>query len=115
MSIYDRLNNTATSLITKYGRPLVFTKVTLGAFDPATGTSPETSTTYTANIVKDQFNTFERSDSSIQVDDLKLIGEVATYAIDDTVSIESQDYRLVRVDPIKPGPTVVAYELQVRK
>ena len=115
MTFYSRMNETATRMITKYGRVLTFTHIELGVYDPETGTSPETATTYTANIVKDEFSSFERNDSSIEVNDIKLIGEVASFAIDDTVSIESEDYRVVKVNPIKPGPTVVAYELQVRK
>lgn len=118
MSVYARLNNTATRLIANYGRSFTFTRVTQGAYDPITGTAPETSSTFTANAVKDEFSSFERNDSSIQVDDIKLIAESSgsiDFKVDDLVEIEGLDYRLLRVNPIKPGASVVAYELQARK
>ena len=116
MSFYGNLrDNVATKLITKYGALHTFTRSEPGAYDPASGTRPQALTTYTANMVKDSYNAFERGDSNIQVGDIKIIAEVATFEINDTVSVDSQDYRLVNVNPIKPGPTVVAYELQARK
>lgn len=119
MSIYTRLNATATRLVEKFGSELTFTRVTKGTFDPATGSSSgDTTQTYTANAVKDTFSQLERSDSSVEIGDIRLIAETATfgpYAVDDLVAIDGFSYRLVNVDPIKPGPTVVAYELQARK
>lgn len=118
MSFYENLrDNTATKLITQYGRAHTFTRVTYGAYDPVSGTSEETSATFTANAVKDEFSAFERNDSSIQVDDIKLIAEAVTegFLIDDAITVESEEYKLTRVNPIKPGAVVVAYELQARK
>ena len=119
MTFYTNLrDNTAAKLIKKFGRLHTFTRVTYGAYDPATGTSAETTATFTANAVKDEFSAFERNDSSIQIDDIKLIAEASdliTFEIDDSITIESQEYKLTRVNPIKPGATVVAYELQARK
>ena len=110
-------DNTATRLITRFGREHTFTRVTYGAYDPVSGTSPETSATFTANAVKEEFSAFERNDSSIQVDDIKLIAEAVSdgFEVDDSITIESEEYKLIRVDPIKPGPTVVAWTLQARK
>lgn len=109
-------DNTANKLIQRFGRLHTFTRVTYGAYNPATGTSAETSTTFTAYAVKDEFSAFERNDGSIRIDDVKMIAEASgSFEVDDCVTIESQEYTLVRVNPIKPGDTVVAYELQVRK
>jgi hypothetical protein len=110
-------DNTATKLIARFGRLHTFTRVTYGAFDPATGTSAETSATFTANAVKEEFSAFERNDSSIQVDDVKFIAEAVSngFEVDDSITIESQQYKLTRVNPIKPGAVVVAWELQARK
>lgn len=115
MSLYSRLLSTSTNLIERYGVEYTFTKVTAGAFNPATGTVSSTSSTYTAYCVRDSYSAYERQDGSVQIDDIKLIAEVAAFAVDDTVSIDSSVYRVVRVSPIKPGATVLAYELQVRK
>lgn len=119
MSAFDYASlrdNTATRLIKKFGRRHTFTRVSYGAYDPATGTSAETESAFTAYAVKDDFSAFERNDSSIQIDDIKLIAEASgAFEVDDLIDIESQDYRIVRVNPIKPADVVVAYELQVRK
>lgn len=116
MSIYKRLNSTANRLIKDYGRSFTFTRITQGEYNAASGEMPETTSTYTANAVKDSYNSFERGDSSIQVNDIKLIAESSgNYNLDDLVLIEDQQYRIIGVDPIKPGATVVAYELQARK
>ena len=118
MNFYERIrDNTATKLIAKYGSRLTFTRIERGEYDPATGSSPETRTTYTARAVKDSFSVHERNDSSIQIDDIKLLVEAVDegFRVSDLVSIDSQEYKIVRPNPIKPASTVVAYELQVRK
>lgn len=119
MSFYENLrDNTATKLITKYGRAHTFVRVTEGVYDPTSGTTVgDTETTFTANAVKDEFSAFERNDSSIQIDDIKLIAEAVSngFEVDDSITIESQQYKLTRVNPIKPGAVVVAWELQARK
>ncbi len=118
MSFYESLrDNTATKLITQYGRSHTFTRVTYGAYDPLSGTSAETEATFTANAVKDDFSAYERNDSSIQIDDVRLIAEAISegFLVDDAITIESEEYKLVRVNPIKPGAVVVAWELQARK
>ncbi|MFW0776356.1 MAG: hypothetical protein ACN2B6_01370 [Rickettsiales bacterium] len=110
-------DNTATRLITRFGREHTFTRIIDGDYDPASGTSSQTETTFTANVVKEEFNAFERSDSSVQVDDIKMIAEAATdgFQVGDLVTVEGLEYSLTMADPIKPGPTVVAWNLRARK
>ena len=116
MSVYSRLLSTADRLIAKYGVQYTFTTTVQGAYDPATGSpGSTTSTTYTADCVRDEYSTFEKNNASVEVNDIKMIGEVAPYILDDTVTIDSDVYRIVSIDPIKPGPTVLAYMLQLRK
>lgn len=118
MSFYENLRDgTANTLITQYGSEFTFTRVTEGTYDPATGDSTgDTTSTFTSYAVKANFSAGERSDGSIQVNDVKLIALAAGgFLVDDLVSIESEAYRIVNVMPIKPGPIVVAYILQARK
>lgn len=118
MSFYENLrDNTAAKLIKKYGRQHTFTRVTKGSYDPVSGTTTgDTQTQFTAYAVKEDFSAYERNDSSIQIDDIKLVAEASgSFEVDDQITIESQEYKLVRVNPIKPGAIVVAYELQARK
>ncbi len=110
-------DNTATRLIMRFGREHTFTRITKGAYDPASGSSSKTESTFIANAVKEEFNAFERQDSSIQIDDIKLIAEAVAegFEVNDRITIESQEYKLTMADPIKPGPTVVAWNLRARK
>lgn len=118
MSFYENLRDgTANKLITKYGREFTFTRVTKGAYDPATGnTSGDTSVSFSSTAVKSDFSAYERNDSSIKIDDVRLIALASgAFLVDDFVTIEGEEYRLIRVDPIKPGSIVVAYTLQATK
>lgn len=118
MSFYENLRDgTANTLITKYGRSFTFTRVTKGTYDPAIGsTTGDTSATFTSYAVKADFSAYERNDSSIQIDDVRLIALASGgFLVDDFVTIEGEEYRLIKVDPIKPAAVVVAYKLQARK
>lgn len=116
MSLYPRLYNTALRLLQNYGVEYTFTHITPGAYDPATDTdAPGTSTDYTAYCVRDQYSVLEKADSSVEVGDISMIATVANFDVDDLVEIDSEDYRIVNVEPIKPGPTTLAYILQLRR
>lgn len=110
-------DNTASTLIARFGRSHTFTRITKSVYDPASGTSSKTESTFTANAVKEEFNALERQDSSIRVGDVKLLAEAVTegFEVNDRITIQSQEYKLVMADPIKPGPTVVAWNLRARK
>lgn len=101
-------------LIKELGVKYTFTHTTQGAYDPATGTTTDTISTYTAYAVRDEFSAYERNDSSIAVGDIKMIGESANYAVDDTVTIDSIVYKIMRAAPVKPGATTMVYNLQLR-
>ena len=118
MSFYENMrDNVATKLIQKRGDTHTFTRKIRGEYDPLSGSSTDTSKTYTAMAVKTEFSAYERNDSSIQVDDIKLLAEVADteYNQGDEINIDGANYELIKVTAIKPGPVVVAYKLQARK
>lgn len=115
MSFYSNMATTALRLLTKYGVQHTFTTYSVGAFDPNTGTRTETPSNYTAYAVKDVYTTLEKGSSAIKEGDIRLIAEAANYSIGDTLSLDSTTWRIMGVDPIKPGDTVVAYFLQIRK
>jgi hypothetical protein len=48
---YTPLNQTATRLITTFGRDVTFTRQTQDAYNPATGVTSNTSSTYTKKCV----------------------------------------------------------------
>lgn len=104
------------ALIQEFGKEYTFTHVEPGTYDPATGTTTgDVTTTFNAYAVRDNFTIADRTDSDIQQDDVKLIAEWASYAVDDTVSIDGESYRIINSMKVIPGDTGQIYELQVRK
>jgi len=115
VSFYTNLQTTATRLLTKYGQSYTFTTYTQGAYDPGTGTNSVTTSTYSKKGVKTNFSKFERTNTAIQKGDMRFIVETGTYAVGDTVSINSEEWRIMDAEPIEPGATNVIYILQLRK
>lgn len=115
MSFYTNMAATALRLLTKYGEELTFTTYSVGAYDPNTGTRTETPSNYTAKAVKETYGILEKANSAIKEGDIRLIAEASTYAVGDTVTVDSQVWRIMAVDPISPGDTDVAFFLQIRR
>ena len=105
---YSRLAGTAISLIDRFGRDAVLTKLsTTGGYDP--GDSSETE--HPVRIVAWDYQQRERDGTLVQENDRRLIMNAA-------VEPESQDMIegmvIVNVEAIRPGPVALAYILQVR-
>ena len=66
MSFYeDMRDNVATELIQEFGATHTFTRKVPGEYDPLSGSSTDTSKTYTAMAVKTEFSAYERNDLSL--------------------------------------------------
>ena len=114
---YSGLAGTVTGLITKFGVAVTFTRPTTGAFDPILGDAAGSPTTYTGIGAKFNYKAREINGTLIQAGDIKLIcNALATApAIDDRVTLDGVDYRIINITSVKPADTIVAYFLQVRK
>ena len=110
---YTALAETALKLITDFGQTLTFTRTTEGPFNPSTGKAAVTETTYEKKVAVTNYASGDFNDIILQ-GDLKLVCESYAYSTDDTVSIDSKDYSIIRIDQIKPAATEVAVILQVR-
>jgi hypothetical protein len=115
MSVYDRLQATATRLLTNYGVLTTFTRSTKGSYNPLNGTHSVTNSTYDKYIVKDKWSFTERADSSIEEGDIKYIAEQGAYEKGDTLTVDGDVYRVFMIDPITPAETNCAVILGVRK
>ena len=111
---YPSLAATAVSLLTDFGQDVTFTSKTEGAYNKSTGQYGTTSANYTKKAAVTGYKSNEFNDI-IQQGDLKVIAESYTYALGDTVAIDSEDYRILDIKQIKPAGTEVAVVLQVRK
>jgi hypothetical protein len=109
------LQSSSTTLLKKFGRQLTFTRKTDAAFDPATGTKTQTTTTFTKFACVFDYTAQEIALDNIQVGDRRVLAEGHGYLVGDTVTLDSQVYRIIAVSNIQPAGTVVACNLQVRK
>lgn len=112
---YLGIQSTAQSLLTKFGQQLTFTRVTKGAFNPNTGTTSDTSATFTKYGCAFDYTDAERADQTIQEGDRRILAEAHDYKVGDKVSLNSEVYRIIAISEIRPAATIVAVNLQVRK
>lgn len=113
---YAPLQSTATRLIEKFGRDLTFARQTQGAYNPATGQTSNTGSTFTKKCVVSDFSDMSNTTQGVEVmGDVKLLALNGDYVVDDTVTIDGSVYRVVDVKEIKPSETQMYCELRVRK
>jgi len=112
---YTPLQSSAGRMIEKFGQSYTFTRVTDGAYNPATGKTSTSSATYTKNACVFDYSEADLAEGTILRGDRRLLVESGEYQVGDTVAIGSDVYRVVSVAEIKPAGTVVAANLQVRK
>ena len=112
---YTALQSSAGTLLQRFGRELTFTRTTDGTYAPNTGTVTTTSSTYKKYACVFDYSDTERGDTNIQIGDRRVLAEGHAYQVGDTVSIESEIYKVVAVANIQPAAVVVACNLQVRK
>lgn len=115
MTIYTTLKNTADRLTKKFGVKYTFTRYTDTGYSTTTGAVTRTTTTYTSYCVKQDYTQSERASEAIQEGDVRLIAQDATFAIGDTVTIDSDVYKIVNFVQSKPGSTSIYYEIQLRR
>lgn len=112
---YAPLQKTAQSLLAKFGQELTFTRTAKGTYDPGTGTTSDTVSTFTKNGVLFDYRDADSDGQTILAGDRRLVSEAHDYEVGDTVSIGSDVYRVVSVSTNQPGDTALVSELQIRR
>lgn len=112
---YTSLSNSAASLLEKFGVEYTFTRTTKGAYNPATGRTSDSSSTFTGYGCLFDYSDADRTDGAVLQGDRRILAEAGTYEVGDQVAIGSDSWRVVSVSDIAPSGTVVASNLQVRK
>lgn len=112
---YTALQTSAGTLLQRFGRQLTFTRTTDGSYDPNTGTTSPTTANYTKYGCVFDYTDAERGETNVEAGDRRVLAEGHAYQVGDTVSLDSEVYRIVSVSNIQPAGTVVACNLQVRK
>ena len=118
---YSASQATATWLLTKFGRNVTRHSYTVGAYDPATGSSTATSTDSTriAAVLdySDQSRSGERyvrGNLVIASDKKLLLDGTGPAAVTDEYTVGSERYSVVSVKEINPAGTSVMYEIHAR-
>lgn len=117
----DEMVPLALELITEFGKSVTFIKVTLGAYNPATGEAAETGTTDYTQLVSPPSPFEERwvDGELIKKSDVYVLiaasGLTFTPSTDFAVTIDTISYRVIAVEPIYSGESIAVYRLQLRK
>ena len=112
---YSPLSTTAKNLITNFGQSVTFTRFSSINYNPASGVASSSTSTYSSQIVLfDQIKN-EDGDTNMQIKEFPASMHSTTAPkIGDTATINSEKLRIVEINPIQPGSSVVYYELRLR-
>lgn len=117
MSFYTKLQATATKLLTSKGQLCTLRKQTSGAYNPATGTSTQTTAdTFIVGVLLNYNKSLtSQPDSLVLATDRKaIIQGTVNPDVDDLLIFNSVSYRIVAVKTLNPAGTTVISECQVR-
>lgn len=112
---YGPMAASAARMLTKFGKQYTFTRTAKGAYNPASGTTSDTSSTFTGYGCLFDYSSADRVDGAVLQGDRRLLAEGKGYQVGDTVAIGSDTWKVISVSEIAPAGTVVAANLQVRK
>lgn len=121
MSLYTELRSTAGRLLTSYGQSMTLTKRASGAYNPATGASTVTETTYTVRGAVFDYSggAYKLAPMLIQAGDRRALVAADGLSVApepaDRLTIAGAIWSIVTVTPTDPGGTAVVYECQVRR
>ena len=121
MAFYDEMAALALEMITEFGQPVTIRAITVGEYDPDTGTAPpDTVTEQTAQgILLDYTGQEFQNNSLIKQGDkkLKIAAKALAWAPDllNKVIVQGRIWSIVPpLKEINPAGTPILYELQVR-
>ena len=117
MSLASPLRKTASKLMAKFGGVATIRRVTLGVYNPATGTISESTADTAVRGVLEDVNLREVNDL-IQAGDKRLMIAAADVAsaptTADRVLIAAVAHQIIRVATIEQDNTAITYELILR-
>ena len=115
-ALSDRFEALATTVLTKFGQSLTFTRVAQGTYNPSSGeTATPTTTNYTVLVAPSDYSAFERALESIEQGDIRLTVQKPSTVpeLDDKVTLRSKTYSIVNIDTVSVNGVDVVYRLQM--
>ena len=118
MAFYDEMAALADELLVEFGAPATLTRVTPGAYDPATGTTtPDVTTTWTGTGAKFDYEQRAIDGTNIRTGDQRVylsnVG-IVNPQTGDTLTIGGVVLNVVASRPLKPASTDVLFDVQCR-
>ena len=128
--MYSGLQDTATSLLRKFGKTISLTKTVPGSFDPATGidSGEQTHTSEVLVLFVDISTKYKDKFAIQQGDSIAIVapkgGEFIMppahyYPVEEVVpeqnDILADDWTILAIEEVNPAGTVVLYKCHVRK
>ena len=122
MEFYAKMQATANRLLKGKGQSITLSRQTAGAYDPATGTAAVTTTTQTAYGAMFEYGDKNIDGVLIQEGDKQLLlsainsagTALVAPALNDTVTINTVVYTVVRIKPLSPAGTTVLFDCNIR-
>lgn len=117
MALANSLRKTASKLMSKFGGDVTIRVITVGAYNPTTGTASESTADTTVKGVLEDVNALEVNDL-VQAGDRRLtiaaadVSAAPTTA--DRIIISSVTYQVVRIATIEQDNQPITYELILR-
>jgi hypothetical protein len=111
---YSRSKDTAYRLINRFGQELTFTRQVGESYDPSTGTVSTTTENYSADAVWLNYKNDEIDESIVLQGDARVL-IAANVQVDDRVTFEGDEWRVVVARPLNPAGIELYTEAQVRK
>lgn len=107
----------ALDLLTQFGAPIAVRRVSGGTFDRAAGTTSGATTVDTnVNGIKTKYNEDALAGVLIEKGDrIYLLDSSFQPIVGDKLVLAGEPWEVMSVEPIAPGPTVVANYVMVRK
>jgi hypothetical protein len=122
MEFYSKMQATANRLLKGKGQEITLTRQAAGAYDPATGTAAVTTTTQTAYGAMFEYGDKNIDGTLIKEGDKQLLlsalnstgTALVAPALNDTVTINTVVYTVVRIKPLSPAGTTVLFDCNIR-
>jgi hypothetical protein len=122
MEFYAKMQATANRLLKGKGQSITLSRQTAGAYDPATGTAAVTTTTQTAYGAMFEYGDKNIDGVLIKEGDKQLLLSALNSAgttlvapqLNDTVTINTVVYTVVRIKPLSPAGTTVLFDCNIR-
>lgn len=118
MTFYAEMADVADELLTEFGVAVTIKYVTIGAYDPATGSAPRTVTSLASVAYVEDYADRDIDGTKIKQGDrriyLSAVGTTKPGTVD-LITIDGADYAVINSKAHPGAGTASLYELQVRK